>query len=169
MWHAKTSDEKCPEKKIRHRCQLTAAALILLDVAVPSPSSHGWILAGLANSIHQLIPAGFPSLTAAGLVLAACYRLFRSPPRHAPGLQHEMNDAADMKRGDGRLGDLGDMPEIELQPAGQPAVQPGGGHGFPQSLDDADLGAWLCRRLNLHRIGRGNHRPPAFYQPSNSI
>jgi hypothetical protein len=79
MWRAKTADEKCPEKRIRRRCQLGAAILLLLDVAIPSPSSHGWISAGLAAPIDQLIPEGVPRLTAVGLVLAACYWLFRSP------------------------------------------------------------------------------------------
>jgi hypothetical protein len=52
--------------------------LLLVDVAIPSSSSHGWI-AGLASPIHQVIPSGIPSLAAAVAVLAACYWLFRSP------------------------------------------------------------------------------------------
>jgi hypothetical protein len=79
MWRAKTTGEKHAEKRIRRGWQLSAAVLIVLDVAVPFPSSHGRILASLALPIHQWIHGAVPNLIAAGLVLAACYWLFRSP------------------------------------------------------------------------------------------
>jgi hypothetical protein len=78
MWHTITTDGKCPAKKIGRRCQLTAVVLLLFAVVMPAPSSYGRT-GGLTLDIHQLIPAGVPSLVAAGLVLAACYWLFRSP------------------------------------------------------------------------------------------
>jgi hypothetical protein len=77
MWRS-ISGGRCSEKKIQRRGQLAAVALLLLDVAIPSPSSHGWI-ARATLPIHQLIPVGVPSLSAMALLLAACYWLFRSP------------------------------------------------------------------------------------------
>ena len=78
MWHVTTSAAKGTEKRTQRRGQLTVVMLLLLDVALPSPPSHGWI-ARLTLPVHQLMPVGIPSLTAVAVVLAGCYWLFRSP------------------------------------------------------------------------------------------